>query len=112
MGRKNKFSGMVYSTDPDYEFQDEFENDETLENQLQELRIHLDRKNRGGKIVTLVKNFVGNNEDLNALCKKLKSACGVGGSTKDGEIIIQGENREKVMKVLSKEGYKVKAVGG
>lgn len=112
MGKKGENNGMVYSTNPDFEIDNEEEEIETLPPQQQELRVHLDRKNRGGKTATLVKNFIGNEDDLNALGKMLKSSCGVGGSVKDGEIIIQGEKRDKVMQILEKKGYKVKRVGG
>lgn len=112
MGRKNKGNGMVYSTNSNYEFENENEEMDTLPNQEQELKVYIDRKNRGGKAVTLVKGFIGSSEDLNALGKKLKTACGVGGNCKDGEIIIQGEKRDKVMDILTKQNYKVKRVGG
>jgi len=112
MGKKGKNNGMVYSTNPNFEIENEEEEIETLPPQQQELRVYLDRKNRGGKTATLVKNFIGSEDDLNDLGKMLKSACGVGGSVKDGEIIIQGEKRDKVMQILEKKGYKVKRVGG
>ncbi|MAC95071.1 MAG: translation initiation factor [Flavobacteriales bacterium] len=112
MEKKGKNNGMVYSTNPNFEIEDEEEEIETLPPQQQELRVYLDRKNRGGKTATLVKNFIGSEDDLNDLGKMLKSACGVGGSVKDGEIIIQGEKRDKVMQILEKKGYKVKRVGG
>lgn len=112
MGRKNKNSRVVYSTNPEFEYEEDQEEMETLPPEQQELKVYLDRKNRGGKTATLVKGFIGNSEDLNDLGKLLKSACGVGGSVKDGEIIIQGEKRDKVMEVLIKKGYKVKRVGG
>jgi translation initiation factor 1 len=112
MGKKGKNNGMVYSTNPDFEVEEEQEEVKTLPPQQQELHLHLDRKNRGGKTATLVKNFIGGESDLIDLGKKLKSACGVGGSVKGGEIIIQGEKRDKVMQILEKKGYKVKRVGG
>lgn len=112
MSRKNNKDGYVYSTNSDFEFENYDEEAETLPPQQQELRVFLDRKNRGGKTATLIKGFVGTAEDLNSLGKKLKSACGVGGSVKDGEIIIQGENRDKIMQILKKDGYQVKRVGG
>ena len=103
---------MVYSTNPNFEFEDENEEQKTLPAQQQTLQVFLDRKNRGGKIATVVKGFIGAADDLNELGKALKSACGVGGSVKDGEIIIQGEKRDKVMELLTNKGYKTKRVGG
>ena len=78
----------------------------------QELTVHIEKKGRGGKAVVLVKGFIGNDDDLDDLAKMLKKKCGVGGSAKDGEIIIQGDDRAQVMKVLEKEGYSTKRVGG
>lgn len=112
---KNKKSrvNVVYSTNPDfnYESEDEFE-EETLPNSEQELLVMLDRKQRKGKTVTVVSGFEGTSDDLKDLAKTLKNKCGVGGSVKDGEILIQGEVRDKVMDILSKEGYPCKRVGG
>lgn len=98
---------IVYSTNPDFEYpQDETSQEETLAKEKQLLRIKLDSKKRRGKAVTLVTGFVGSEEDLNDLGKFLKVKCGVGGSVKDGEIIVQGDMRDKVLAILQKEGYK------
>lgn len=113
MSKKNKgFQGVVFSTDPDFGYIfDDSETLETLEPRLQDLRVQLDRKQRGGKAVTLVTGFIGTKEDLEILGKKLKQKCGVGGTAKDAEIIIQGDFREKVMTLLLAEGFKVKKIG-
>lgn len=100
-------NGFVYSTDPNFQFQHEEENAlETLAPQQQKLRVRLDTKQRGGKAVTLVEGFIGTDEDLQDLGKKLKNYCGTGGSAKDKEIIVQGDQREKVLQWLQKTGYK------
>ena len=104
--------GMVYSTNPDFEYTvQESEQTETLPPEKQNLRVWLDRKQRGGKQVTLVKGFVGSEEDLSELGRMLKSRCGVGGSAKDGEIIIQGDHRDRVVELLIAAGYKCKKAG-
>jgi len=108
MAKKNKpdSQGFVYSTDPDFKFEEDQQNVETLPAAQQKLKIKLDTKHRAGKAVTLIEGFIGKEEDLEELGKKLKSFCGTGGSAKDGEIIIQGDQREKVIQCLSKNGYK------
>lgn len=98
--------GVMYSTNPDFKYDTgEVEEDETLPNEKQPLRISLDKRNRGGKVVTLITGFVGKSDDLTSLGKLLKTKCGVGGSAKDGEIIVQGDLRAKVLEILQKEGY-------
>jgi len=107
MSKKNKpdTHGFVFSTDPNFQFEEQHENIETLLPKQQKLRIRLDTKHRAGKAVTLVENFIGKDEDLQELGKKLKSFCGTGGSAKDGEIIVQGDQRDKVLQWLIKNGY-------
>lgn len=103
---------MVYSTNPDFEYKPTEEDEQqTLPPQQQNLRVWLDRKQRGGKVVTLIKGFIGSHEDLNDLGRMLKNKCGVGGSAKDGEIIIQGDHRDRVVQLLSDAGYKCKKAG-
>lgn len=98
--------GILYSTNPNFQYDTgEEEEIETLPKEKQLLRISLDKRNRGGKAVTLITGFCGKNADLETLGKKLKVKCGVGGSTKDGEILIQGDWRTKVLDLLQKEGY-------
>lgn len=104
--------GFVFSTNKDFELNNNDEQQETLPNNQQKLEAHLDKKNRGGKVATVIKGFEGTDDDLKDLAKKLKTLCGVGGSAKDGEIIIQGNFRDKIMDYLTKEGYKIKRVGG
>lgn len=97
---------VVYSTNPSYSY--EMDNDEeqtTLQPSQQHLRVQLDRKNRSGKVVTLVTGFAGTEDDLKKLGRLLKSKCGVGGSAKDGEIFVQGDFKQKVVELLKKEGY-------
>jgi len=104
--------GFVFSTNKEFDFLENQEDIQTPENNKQHLEAHLDKKNRAGKIATIIKGFQGTDEDLKDLSKKLKTLCGVGGSQKDGEIIIQGNFRDKIMEFLKKEGYNVKRVGG
>ena len=107
MSKKNKpdSRGFVYSTDPNFQFESQNENTETATPPQQQLRVRLETKHRAGKAVTLITGFMGKPEDLEELGKKLKSFCGTGGSAKDGEIIVQGDQRDKVMQWLLKNGY-------
>ena len=104
--------GVVYSTATDYNYTtEEEESVATLPPAEQNLRVWLDRKHRGGKQATLIKGFVGGDDDLKELAKLLKTKCGVGGSAKDGEIIIQGDHRDRIIEILAKEGYRAKKAG-
>ena len=103
--------GFVFSTNDDFDLENGT-TEETLDSASQYLEAHFSNKGRGGKVVTVVKGFVGTEEDLKALGKLLKVKCGVGGSVKDNEIIIQGNYRDKIVQILEKEGYNVKRVGG
>lgn len=115
MAKKNDWKnreGVVYSTNDNFEY--EFAGNEeqtTLPPQQQNLRAQLDKNGRAGKQVTLVTGFVGKADDLESLTKLLKTKCGVGGSSKNGEIILQGDLRDKVVQALLKEGYKAKRIG-
>ena len=108
MRKKNKADsrGFVFSTDPNFKFEEEQYSNETFAPAQQKLKVRLDTKHRAGKAVTLVEGFIGKEDDLQDLGKKLKTFCGTGGSAKDGEIIIQGDHREKVMQWFMKNGYK------
>ena len=108
MAKKNKpdSRGFVYSTDPSFQFEEENKATSTLPPAQQKLKVRLDTKHRAGKAVTLIEGFSGTDEDLQDLGKKLKAYCGTGGSAKDGEIIVQGDQREKVIQWLLKSGFK------
>lgn len=111
--QKKERVNIVYSTNPDFQFQfEEEEQIDTLPNNQQKLYVSIDRKQRAGKEVTLVEGFIGTEEDLKDLGKLLKSKCGVGGTVKDNEILIQGNFKDKIFDLLVKEGYGVKKKGG
>ena len=103
--------GFVFSTNTNFEYEKE-EETETLAPKNQFLEAHFSNKGRGGKTVTVITGFEGSEDDLKSLAKLLKTKCGVGGSIKDNEIIIQGNYRDKIMEILKKEGYNIKRVGG
>lgn len=109
--KKSNEGGLVYSTNPNFKLKEEVEESITPGAAQQDLRVWLERKG-GGKMVTIVKGFQGNLSDFDALAKALKSKCGVGGGAKDGEIFIQGDQRDKVIDYLVQKGYKVKKAGG
>ena len=111
--KKQKFEGVVYSTDSNFDYESEEEEMiETLPPRQQKLKILLDKKARKGKVVTIIDGFVGQDEDLQNLAKTLKQKCGVGGSAKDGEILIQGDFKLKIFELLKSLDYQVKLVGG
>jgi translation initiation factor 1 len=110
--KKNKDGGIYYSTNPDYQPFDEYSEEETLAPQDQKLRIWLEKGGRGGKVASVVKGFVGSEEDLKDLAKLLKGQLGTGGSAKEGEIIIQGDHRDKMLKILTDQKYQAKKAGG
>lgn len=111
-GKKSKPTGIVYSTNPDFVYKsNEPQESETLPNKQQDLRIMLDKKLKGGKKATLVTGFIGKEEDLADLAKKLKNLCAAGGSYANGEILVQGDFRQKIMDYLIKNGYRAKFSG-
>ncbi len=111
MNKKNR-RGIVYSTNPDFRYEQAESETETMPAALQKLYVGLDSKGRKGKTVSLVKGFTGTAKDAEALAKELKTLCGAGGSVKDGEIMIQGNFREKIIQYLAAKGFKVKKAGG
>jgi translation initiation factor 1 len=115
MSRKSKKNkgGLVYSTKPDFVAPEEGnEKNTTPPPYQQDLRVMLDKKARGGKKVTLVTGFKGDEGDLKSLGKELKTKCGVGGTVKNGEILVQGDFRDKILELLKQGGYKAKKSGG
>ena len=113
MSKQKNNGGFVYSTNPDFQFEQNDAPNETLAPAAQKLRIQLETKHRGGKTASVVLGFVGKDEDLEKIAKQLKNICGTGGSVKDGEIIIQGDHRDKIIQWFLKNGFKdVKKTGG
>ncbi|HNE50527.1 MAG: translation initiation factor [Chitinophagales bacterium] len=106
--KKKLSSNTVYSTDPNFKFETQEQEVETLPNSQQLLTVSIDKKQRKGKTVTLIQGFIGNTTDLENLAKMLKTKCGVGGSAKEGEIVIQGDFKQKIKEILEKENYKIK----
>ena len=112
MSKNKKRVNVIYSTNPNYNYENENKTADTLENSEQNLKVITDNKQRKGKIVTLVTGFIGNEDDLKELAKLLKSKCGVGGSIKNSEILIQGDLKEKIYQILLTIGFsKIKKVG-
>ena len=107
---KKERDGIVYSTNSNYKYDVKPHQGANIPPQQQNLKVMLDKKNRGGKSVTLIAGFIGKEEDLDKLGRELKSKCGVGGSVKDGEILIQGDHRDRIVTLLSGMGYKAKKV--
>jgi translation initiation factor 1 len=107
-------AGVVYSTNPDFQYSTQAETNpkESLEPSKQDLRIWIDRRQRAGKVVTRITGFIGPDKDMQELCRKLKTGCGTGGTAKDGEILIQGDFREKIFNQLVNSGYRCKKAGG
>ena len=113
MSKKKNVIGVVYSTNPDYRYSFENTSDiTTLPPQQQDLRIFIEKKHRGGKTVTIIRGFIGKQEDMEELARILKIKCGVGGVAKNGEILIQGNFRDKITDLLILNGYKAKKAGG
>lgn len=114
MSKKNNWKlrdGVVYSTNDNFEYQQQQQEEvETLASAKQSLRVQMDNSGRAGKQVTLVTGFIGTQADLETLTKLLKTKCGVGGTSKDGEILIQGDARDKLVAILLKEGYKARKI--
>lgn len=111
--KKNNSGNIVYSTNKDFNFnQQDDGNEESLGADNQNLKVWLEKNSRGGKTVSIVKGYIGNDDDLTDLAKLLKTKCGVGGTVKNGEIIIQGDHRDKIIQILTSAGYKAKKAGG
>lgn len=112
MSKAKDRTGVVYSTNPDFQYQNHQDHEaDTLPPHRQNLKLWLDKKSRAGKTVTLIEGFVGKNADLEQLCKQLKTQCGTGGSAKNGQILIQGDVRDKALIWLEKNGFKAKKAG-
>ncbi|MEI6766161.1 MAG: translation initiation factor [Bacteroidota bacterium] len=113
MPKMKNISGIVYSTNPQFEYVSaKNEDPDTLAPNQQQLKVHIEKKHRGGKTASIIRGFIGKQEDLEELGKLIKTKCGTGGSAKDGEIIIQGDHRDKIVAMLTEKGYKAKKAGG
>ena len=111
MSKKDKKGGLVYSTNPNFKPEEETEDEESVKPGKEQLKVYLDRLG-GGKLLCRINGFTGKTGDIEILGKLLKQKCGVGGTVKDREILIQGDHREKIILLLIKEGYKAKKAGG
>jgi len=112
MAKKNNKGGIIFSTNPSYNYQEDEQQEQTPAPDKQNLKVWLDKKQRKGKIVTLITGFIGSANDLKDLEKQLKNICGSGGSSKDGEILIQGDHRDKILDFLISKNYRAKKAGG
>ena len=110
MAKKAKPDGVVYSTNKNFNYSVQPHQSASITPQQQNLSVSLDRKNRGGKTVTMITGFAGKQEQLEILARELKSKCGVGGSVKDGEILIQGDHRDRIVAILTQSGYRAKKI--
>ena len=104
--------GIIYSTNKKNTLEEKREELESIPNNKQNLNVYIEKKHRGGKVVVIIKGFIGSSKDLKKLCKMLQKKCGAGGSSKNNEIIIQGDIRDRILSILNQEGYKTKRIGG
>jgi translation initiation factor 1 len=112
MSKKNNSDGIVYSTNKNFSYSSQPHQAASVSANQQDLKVFLDKKNRGGKTVTIVAGFKGKESELEKIAKELKSKCGVGGSVKEGQILIQGDHRDRIISILTASGYKAKKASG